>query len=300
MNKYIYTTIVTSFLLSACSANGPLFHSFGNYESENQTKGIYLVEEPYEVKGVWYFPAEQYDYSEQGLASWYMPAGDSALTANGEVYDARLMTARHKTLPLPSIVKVTNLENNASAIVRVNDRGPMVNNRLIDLSQAAREALGMPLSGTIMVKVEVLADESKKVKEELMDKVKTPDNQDTEETNDLTLIPPVSDDAVLAPLDETKIIYKPEDHYVPQDTETKIVPVVKGDSKVALGSFMDPNNAKKLQTKLAKKYPVSIEQVERNGRTLNVVKVGPYSKEEVKTILKQLKTEGFKDAYVAQ
>ena len=92
-------------LLSACTSNGPLFHSWEDYETERSTGAVYKVEEPYEIKGIWYFPAEQAGYSEKGLASWYMPAGDSALTANGEVYDANLPTARHKTLPLPSLVK---------------------------------------------------------------------------------------------------------------------------------------------------------------------------------------------------
>ncbi|MGN0919276.1 MAG: septal ring lytic transglycosylase RlpA family protein, partial [Alphaproteobacteria bacterium] len=124
-------------LLSACTSNGPLFHSWEEYETERAEGAVYKVEEPYEVKGIWYFPAEQNNYSEKGLASWYMPAGDSALTANGEVYDANLLTARHKTLPLPSLVKITNLENGKEIVARVNDRGPMVNNRLMDVSQEA-------------------------------------------------------------------------------------------------------------------------------------------------------------------
>ena len=111
MNKYIYTTVLSTILLAGCSSNGPVFHSWGDYEDQRTENAIYRVEEPYEVKGVWYVPAEQAEYSEKGLASWYMPAGDSALTSNGEVYDANLPTARHKTLPLPSLVKITNLEN---------------------------------------------------------------------------------------------------------------------------------------------------------------------------------------------
>ena len=103
MKKLLFSCAVMG-LLSACTSNGPLFHSWEDYETERSSGAVYKVEEPYEIKGVWYFPSEQTDYSEKGLASWYMPAGDSALTANGEVYDANLLTARHKTLPLPSIV----------------------------------------------------------------------------------------------------------------------------------------------------------------------------------------------------
>ena len=133
MKKLLFSCAM-ALTLSACTSNGPLFHSWEDYETERASGAVYKVEEPYEVKGIWYFPAEQETYSEKGLASWYMPAGDSALTANGEVYDANLLTARHKTLPLPSLVKITNLENGKEIIARVNDRGPMVNNRSSDVT----------------------------------------------------------------------------------------------------------------------------------------------------------------------
>ena len=128
MKKLLFSCAMV-LALSACTSNGPLFHSWEDYETERASSAVYKVEEPYEIKGIWYFPSEQAGYSEKGLASWYMPAGDSALTANGEVYDANLLTARHKTLPLPSLVKITNLENGKEIVARVNDRGPMVNNR---------------------------------------------------------------------------------------------------------------------------------------------------------------------------
>ena len=149
--KKLLLSCAMALTLSACTSNGPLFHSWEDYDTEGSAGAVYKVEEPYEVKGVWYFPAEQENYSEKGLASWYMPTGDSALTANGEVYDAKLLTARHKTLPLPSIVKITNLENGKEIIARVNDRGPMVNNRLMDVSQEAARQLEMPSSGTVLV-----------------------------------------------------------------------------------------------------------------------------------------------------
>ena len=149
MIKYVLM-LTTALTLTACTS-GPVFESWEEEEPNTADAVIpngsfYKVEKPYEINGVWYFPAENYKYSEKGLASWYMPSnGKSAKTANGEEYIATEMTARHKTLPLPSVVKITNLENNKSIIARVNDRGPMVNNRLIDVSQKAAQELGIPI-----------------------------------------------------------------------------------------------------------------------------------------------------------
>ena len=129
---------------------------------------MYKVEQPYAINGVWYWPAENYQYTQTGLASWYVQQTDNAITANGELYIPSVVSARHKTLPLPSIVRITNLENGKNVIARVNDRGPMVNNRLIDVSQKGAELLELPVSGTAQVKVEVLPAESQAVKAELV------------------------------------------------------------------------------------------------------------------------------------
>ena len=157
MMKYVLL-LTTALALTACKSSGPLFESWEDDAEVNTADTVipngsmYKVEKPYEINGVWYFPQENYSYKEQGRASWYMPAnGAVAKTANGEDYIATEMTARHKTLPLPSIVKITNLDNGKSIVARVNDRGPMVNNRLIDVSQKAAQELGMPVSGTSMV-----------------------------------------------------------------------------------------------------------------------------------------------------
>ena len=132
------------------------------------SSAVYKVEKPYKINDIWYFPAENYQYSQQGLASWYVPANGTATTANGEQYIASAVSARHKTLPLPSIVRITNLENGKSVIARVNDRGPMVNNRLIDVSQKGAELLELPVTGTAQVKVEILPAESQALKNELV------------------------------------------------------------------------------------------------------------------------------------
>jgi len=119
--------------------------------------GTYRVGKPYQVNGTWYYPREQVNYDEVGLASWYGPGFHGHLTADGEVYDQRSLTAAHATLPLPVNVRVTNLENGRSIVLRVNDRGPFHPGRIIDVSQRAAELLGFRAAGTTRVRVEYLS-----------------------------------------------------------------------------------------------------------------------------------------------
>ena len=109
---------------------------------------------PYQIAGRWYVPAHEPNYNEVGIASWYGPTFHGKLSASGEVFDQNALTAAHPTLPLPSLVRVTNLENNRAVIVRVNDRGPFADDRIIDLSKAAGAALDMHDKGTAKVRVE--------------------------------------------------------------------------------------------------------------------------------------------------
>ena len=112
---------------------------------------------PYKVLGKHYTPMTSgKGYEQTGYASWYGQKFHGHLTSNGETYNMFAMSAAHKTLPLPSYVRVTNLENNKQAIVRVNDRGPFHDNRIIDLSYAAAVKLGYHSKGTTKVKLEVI------------------------------------------------------------------------------------------------------------------------------------------------
>lgn len=112
---------------------------------------------PYNIFGIDYLPLAQLtSHQEIGIASWYGNKFHGHYTSNGEVYNMFAMTAAHKTLPLPSYVRVTNLDNNLSAIVRVNDRGPFHQDRIIDLSYSAAYKIGMLQRGTARVKVELL------------------------------------------------------------------------------------------------------------------------------------------------
>ena len=118
--------------------------------------GVYKVGQPYQVDNVWYYPREQPDYDETGTASWYGPTFYGHHTANGEMYDGNQLTAAHKTLPMPVNVRVTNLDNGKSLIVRVNDRGPYARGRIIDLSKRAAELLDVVQTGTARVRVTYL------------------------------------------------------------------------------------------------------------------------------------------------
>lgn len=108
---------------------------------------------PYQVKGIWYTPREQPGYDEVGIASWYGQEFHNRRTSDGEIFDMWIPSAAHKTLPIPCIVSVTNLENGKTIKVRVNDRGPFVSGRIIDLSRAAASELGFFTKGTARVRV---------------------------------------------------------------------------------------------------------------------------------------------------
>jgi rare lipoprotein A len=116
--------------------------------------GTYRVGKPYTVAGRVYVPEEDPNYRAEGMASWYGDDFHGRLTANGEVFDMTSLTAAHPTLPIPSYVRVTNIRNGKSLIVRVNDRGPYHGNRLIDVSNKAAELLEFKHNGVARVRVE--------------------------------------------------------------------------------------------------------------------------------------------------
>ncbi|MEH6677543.1 septal ring lytic transglycosylase RlpA family protein [Phenylobacterium sp.] len=146
--------------LTACAAPKPkLSHRLPDADASQGGRaatgagGAYKVGKPYQVGGVWYVPREDPGYNKVGTASWYGSQFHAKATANGETFDMNAMTAAHTTLPLPSLVEVTNLENGRKVVVRVNDRGPFVGDRIIDLSRAAARELGYESKGLAKVRV---------------------------------------------------------------------------------------------------------------------------------------------------
>lgn len=177
----IAALLISASFLAACSSSGTVKHSVvapkktTEYFSEaeygveasprvatsksgiKRGGGREQIGKPYQIKGKWYHPKEMSSYSKRGAASWYGDAFHGRLTANGEIYDMTHLTAAHPTMPLPSYARVTNTANGASIVVRVNDRGPYSNGRIIDLSRRAAELLDYVHSGTADVKVEYVS-----------------------------------------------------------------------------------------------------------------------------------------------
>ena len=174
--KNLFGFLVLGFLLQGCASAELAFdlvkkhkrqiESRKENESSKQAKVVvkphYKIGNPYQEFGVWYYPKRDLTYDETGLASWY--GEETAVlgrpTANGEVFDPNIATAAHKTLPLPSVVRVTNLDNGKSLVVRLNDRGPFSPGRIIDLSHEGARLLGFVKQGIAKVRVQILAEQS--------------------------------------------------------------------------------------------------------------------------------------------
>lgn len=155
--------VATALALSACSRKRAVDES--NSLSKRVVEygqpvpkggGRYKVGSPYKIGGRWYTPREEPGYDRTGVASWYGDLFHGRYTANGEIFDMDALTAAHPTLPLPSYVRVTNLQNGRSLVLRVNDRGPYAHDRIIDLSRQSAQALGYGRAGTARVRVQYL------------------------------------------------------------------------------------------------------------------------------------------------
>tara|TARA_B100000795_G_scaffold2811_1_gene1958 strand:- start:290 stop:1144 length:855 start_codon:yes stop_codon:yes gene_type:complete len=186
MNKYIFTLII-SFLFLGCQSIDPLFKEGAKKnKSEGKSSGAYYLDDgpeenppdnldeipdaqpKYEALSKWasrpyvafdkkYTPMKKIiPFKEEGYASWYGKRYHGKKTSIGEAYDMYQMTGAHKTLPLPCYIKVTNLKNKRSVIIRVNDRGPFVDNRIIDLSYAAAHRLRIIETGSELVRIEMV------------------------------------------------------------------------------------------------------------------------------------------------
>jgi rare lipoprotein A len=140
------------------------FYKKHNRGGQNNTDVVaaprYKVGNPYKVAGTWYYPERNLTYDETGIGSWYGDEFAGKLTANGEIFYPERVTAAHKTLPMPSVVRVTNLDNGKSLVLRINDRGPFVAGRIIDLSREAARRIGYKDNGLARVRVQVMAEQS--------------------------------------------------------------------------------------------------------------------------------------------
>lgn len=154
-------SVLGAVLLFGCTETELVIDQTKTVEDEPAGPVTYKIGNPYQINGVWYYPKVDYGYDQTGIASWYGPGFDGKATANGEIYDQNALTAAHQTLPLPSIVRVTNLENGRAIELRINDRGPFAHGRIIDVSRRAAQLLGFESAGTARVRVQVLEEESR-------------------------------------------------------------------------------------------------------------------------------------------
>ncbi|MFZ4762251.1 MAG: septal ring lytic transglycosylase RlpA family protein [Alphaproteobacteria bacterium] len=149
-------------LLAACASPSttPDISTISPSTPAAEDKGYYKVGSPYWIKGKMYIPKEEWNYEETGLASWYGPGFHGGKTANGERFNKQDVTAAHPTLPLPSMVRITNLDNGRVLDVKVNDRGPFHSNRILDVSKQAAILLGFEKAGTAKVRIKLLPQQS--------------------------------------------------------------------------------------------------------------------------------------------
>ncbi len=158
--RYIFFIVVLTLFFTGCSTRsyyGGYYEPLKTHRVNNSASMQRATMRPYTVGGRMYYPTVvKTGNIYRGIASWYGPNFHGRRTSNGEWYDMYAMTAAHKTLPMNTIVKVTNLLNGKSAIVRINDRGPFVKNRIIDLSYAAAKKIGVVAHGTAPVRLEIL------------------------------------------------------------------------------------------------------------------------------------------------
>ena len=157
----VLLSVTAALALSGCTGKKSAFSGKGSpvYKGPDPIPkggGHYKVGKPYRVAGRKYYPKEDFTYDKTGIASWYGPKFHKRSTSNGEWFNMNDLTAAHTTLPMPTYAKVTNLENGRTLVVRINDRGPYIDNRIIDLSKRSAEVLGVKKKGTARVRVQYL------------------------------------------------------------------------------------------------------------------------------------------------
>lgn len=243
---------------------------------------------PYQANGRWYVPTPEPGYEQTGVASWYGAGFHGRPTASGEVFDQEALTAAHPTLPIPSLVQVTNLENGREVIVRVNDRGPFVGERLIDVSRRTAEVLGFESAGHARVHVRYLGPAPRRVNADASAPRQAPSpppaaapaqaafaEAGEEAEGPASLLPPSSP----APADALAGAPAPGD--VVQTSYAQPAPsaaVALGGYLVQVGAFSDPVNAQRVRQAVSSVGPVDVD-VRRaaSGAELFRVRVGPWN-----------------------
>ncbi|WP_374331460.1 septal ring lytic transglycosylase RlpA family protein [Aestuariivirga sp.] len=269
--------------------------------------GKYFVGKPYQVAGQWFEPKEQPGYDKKGVASWYGEDFNRRKTSNGEWFDMNRLTAASATLPLPSYVKVTNLDNGREIVVRVNDRGPFVNTRIMDLSKQAASELGYLEKGTTKVRVQYLGpapinDNGGKhlmaMNTELekgtpnRSLIAAADRRRGKSSDDSVMVAQVKPARKAAqPVVET-VAYQP-----PPEAPAVAAPTGEVSYFIQLGSFSDGSNAARARDQFSAIWPVQFIELSGAAGPVYRVRLGPISDaDDAQTALSDAQSAGFSDA----
>ena len=266
----------------------------------------YKIGNPYEVNGIWYYPERDLSYDETGIASWYGDQFAGKLTANGEIFEPDIVSAAHKTLPMPSVVRVHNLDNGRSLVVRINDRGPFVSGRIIDLSREAARLLGFKDQGIARVRVQVMAEESlrleREAKEGRFPLLGQSDNMAKPEVV-AAAVPKVK----LKTSANSKVQQKSAENNVSsiglitssRNTEVIELAPVDTDIFVQIGAFSEYDNAETVMRKVRSFGNAGISTFDNDGQLVHRVRIGPISSISVAdTTLSAVINNGFKGAKI--
>jgi rare lipoprotein A len=297
---------VVCLAIAGCGGTQVARETAGRGDVAQPAIGKYKVGQPYEVDGRWYYPKADYDYNETGIASWYGPKFHGQTTANGETFNQNALTAAHPTLPMPSMVKVTNLENGRQLEVRINDRGPYARGRIIDVSARAAELLGFKDDGTAKVRVQMVEGDSRRLAAVAKGGGADGAAPRPAPTGDVERARLGGDGAangasarVTAATGDgggvrvTGSIPRPSPQvtYVSVDEDAQIF--------IQAGAFVEYPNARRLSAKLAKLGPTRIEPAKVDDRTFYRVRMGPMADvAAADTLLADLAAEGHPEAEV--
>ncbi len=303
--RSLAVVLVGSAALAACATPQPRYSARAPHvgpvtagpatgAQPNGAGGRYKVGAPYQVAGIWYVPKEEPTYDQQGVASWYGDEFHMKPTANGEVFDMNVVSAAHTTLPLPSMVEVTNLDNGKKMTVRVNDRGPFVGGRVIDLSREAARRLGFDRQGTANVRVRYvgpaeLGPPDAGLRHASYDGSPPPGSSLPAAPIPYSgLTPTAVASAPLAPIAATQ--------------PARTVASTSGVYRVQAGAFSEAANAQRVADQLAGAGAATIEPVQRaDGVTLyRVMLAGGADESEAWTLRDRVAAYGFAEARVVR
>ena len=306
--KQILILFSSLLLLSGCAQTELASHWVKTWQKPQEvpvarsSSGSFKVGRPYRVGGIWYTPVESYTYDQTGVASWYGPNFHGKRTANGEIFDQNALTAAHPTLQIPSLVKVTNLGNGRSVVLRINDRGPFKRGRILDVSKRGSELLGFKGQGTARVRVQILPRESQAMADAAM------------QGKPIELQYAAAKQATSSRFGQQKRVVmasterdypttniegsSDEGRFMPDPVVTK-QPVQANNIYVQMGSFSNADNAYRYKSRVSYLGTANVFPAIINGKQYNRVRIGPLaSVDQADAILNKAIDDGYNGAHL--